>query len=158
MRSLSLLSALLAPLALVACGGADAAPAPRTGTAPAATAAPDPVVVAACETFFARQRTCTDQFIPALVDLRIELDKPVGIAEAARIEGRDAIIAQAMAEWADDSQPAAVTATCAQIAGSMPPAQLEGMRAGAEACMALADCGEFATCAIELQRPRMAGQ
>jgi hypothetical protein len=149
----TLLSVTAATLA--ACAGAEAEP--RTGASPATTTA-NPTLAEQCEAFFARAAACTDQYIPALVDLRIELDKPAGITAAAQSEGRDAIIAKAMTEWAEDSQPAAVSALCERIAPSIPPDQLEAMRAQGEACMAKTDCGEFSTCAMALQRPRIAGQ
>lgn len=149
----TLLSVTAATLA--ACAGAEAEP--RTGASPATTTG-NPTLVEPCETFFARAATCTDQYIPALVDLRVELDKPAGIAAAAQREGRDAIIARAMTEWADDSQPAAVSALCARIMPSIPPDQLDAMRADGERCMAKTDCGEFSACAVEVQRPRMAAQ
>lgn len=148
--------AMLSLLALAACAGAEAEP--KTSASPS-SAAPPADFVAQCEVFFTRARACTDSYIPALVDLRIELDKPAGIAEAARTEGRDAIIAQAMEEWSQDSQPAAITALCNQLASTMPqqvpPAELEASRAEAERCMALSDCGEYSTCAMGLQRQRM---
>ncbi|MBK9035301.1 MAG: hypothetical protein IPL61_29285 [Myxococcales bacterium] len=158
MRTLLLLSTLLAPLALAACGGADAAPAPRTGATPAASAPVDAAALAQCEAFFARARTCTDDYIPALVDVRIELDKPAGIAaEAQQPGGRDGIVAQAKTEWADDSQPAAVTAMCTQVLGSMPTTQYDAMRAQAEACMAASDCAAFSTCSMDMHRGMIGG-
>ena len=158
MRSFLLLTALLAPLALAACGGADASPAPRTSATPAASAPADPALLAQCEAFFARARSCTDDYIPALVDVRIELDKPAGItAEAQQPGGRDSIIAQAKTEWADDSQPAAVTAMCDKVIASMPSGQYDGLRAQAETCMAATDCAAFSTCTKDMHRA-MIGQ
>lgn len=145
------LASLLAAT-LAACAGAEAEP--KTGASPTSTT-PNTNVVEACQAFFAKARTCTDAYIPALVDLRIELDKPAGITAAAQSEGRDSIINQAKTEWAEDSQPAAVTAMCQNIAAKVPAAEIEAMRDDAEACMAKTDCGEFSTCAIAIQRPRM---
>ena len=159
MRTFLLLSTLLAPLALAACGGADASPAPRPSATPAASTPVDPAALAQCEAFFARARACTDDYIPSLVDVRIELDKPAGIAaEAQQPGGRDTIIAQAMTEWANDSQPAAVTALCNRVLGSMQPGQYDGMQAQAEACMATTDCAAFATCTKDLNRQMIGGQ
>lgn len=159
MRSFLLLTTLLAPLALAACGGADASPAARTSATPAASAPADPALLAQCEAFFARARTCTEQYIPTLVDLRISLDKPAGItAWAQRPGGRDEIVQQALAEWADDSQPAAVAALCSKVTAEIPADQLAPMRAAGERCMAMTDCGAFSTCAVELNRPRIAAQ
>lgn len=147
--------AILSVLALAACAGAEADP--KTSTSPSSTT-PPPAAQEMCETYFARARTCTDQYIAALVDLRIELDKPAGITASAQSEGRDAIIGYAMAEWAEDSQPAAITATCGQVLASIPADQLEGLRAEGERCLAMTDCGEFATCAMVTQRARMQAQ
>jgi hypothetical protein len=153
MSRFAILSALAVTLAVTACAGAEADP--KTSASPSTTT-PPPTIVQACEQYFARARSCTDQYIPALVDLRIELDKPAGITEAARTDGRDAIIAKANEEWAVDSQPAAITATCEQIAQTIPPDQVEAMGAAGAHCMAMTDCGEFSTCAMGLQRQHMA--
>ncbi|MBP8808242.1 MAG: hypothetical protein KBG48_08690 [Kofleriaceae bacterium] len=153
MRSLLALALALAPAALAACGGAEAS-SPQPTSTPAA-AEGDAEAVAACETFMARARDCTDDYIPALVDLRIELDLPTGIADFARTEGRDAVIAKAMEEWATDSQPAALAATCQKVTTSLTAEQREGQRAGATACLAQTACDAYASCAIELMRPHM---
>ena len=147
--------AILSVLTLAACAGAEADP--KTSASPS-SATPPPTLVEACETYFARAATCTDQYLPALVDLRIELDQPAGIAADAQREGRAAIIGYAMTEWAEDSQPVAITAACGQIAQSIPPDQVDAMRAAGERCLAMTDCGEFATCAMALQRTRMQAQ
>lgn len=153
MRSLLALALALAPIALAACGGAEASsPAP---TSTPAAAEGDPDAVAACETFMARARDCTDDYIPALVDLRIELDLPAGIADFARTDGRDAVIAKAMEEWATDSQPAALAANCQRVTTSMPAEQRDAMAPAAAACLAQTACDAYATCAIELMRPHM---
>ena len=55
-----------------------------------------------CVAFITHARTCTDQYIPALVDARAAADMPAGIkAEVAK--DRDGVIAQAKQEWATDS-------------------------------------------------------
>lgn len=152
MRSYLLLSALLAPLALAACGGADASPAPRTGATPTSTA-PDAETQAQCEAFFTRARACTDAYIPALVDLRISLDKPAGIAaEGATPDGRASLIEQAKGEWANDSQPANIASMCANVTAKTPADKLAGLRAKATECLAASACDAFATCSMDLQR------
>ena len=40
----------------------------------------------ACIKVFQRQRTCTEVFIPALVDLRVSLDKPKGFAARVKAD------------------------------------------------------------------------
>lgn len=150
-RALSV--SLLAALSFTACGGSSAKPqAPATGTASAASTA----VQAKCEAFFARARECTEPYIGALVDVRVELDNPPGVADRARDEGRDALVAAAMEEWATDSQPENVSAMCAQSEAKMPPEQTATMMAGAERCMAESACDAFATCSKDLHRMMLA--
>lgn len=139
-------------LALAACAGAEADP--KTAASPASTA-PAPTAVEQCEAFFAKAATCSQEYIPALVDLRIELDKPAGIAEYARTDGRDAVIAHAREEWAQDSQPAAIHANCEQVTQKVPADQLETLAAAAQQCMAMADCGAYSQCAVQVMRGTM---
>ena len=141
------------PTAAPAAPAAAPAPAPAPAPAAAQPAATTTISQADCEAFFARQRECTDAYIPALVDLRISMDRPAGIAaEAAKPGGRDAVIAQAKTEWASDSQPAAITATCQQILSSTPADKLAALAPQAQGCMAQTECGAFSTCAVGLLR------
>jgi hypothetical protein len=143
------LYSLLAALALAACGGSSSEPRePATAT----TAAASTSVQAQCEAFFARARECSEPYIGALVDVRIELDRPPGVADQARTEGRDALVAKAMEEWATDSQPENVSAMCEESAAKMPPEQSAAMMTGAQRCMAEAACDAFATCSKDLHR------
>lgn len=151
MTRILLLSVLSA--ALVAC----TEPEPRTSASPEQSTTPVSFVEG-CEAFFTKARECTNEYIPALVDLRIEYDKPAGIAAHAQTEGRDAVIAKAMEEWAEDSQPAAIRANCERLAPNVSPEHVESMRAAAEACVASTDCAAFGACSKELQRDRIANQ
>ena len=139
---------LVLALALAACGGTSASPAAPTGAAPS--------VQARCEAFFARARTCSEPYIAGLVDVRVELDNPPGVAARADAEGKDAIVTQAMAEWATDSQPENVTRMCTETVAQVPPEQVSAMMAGAERCLAEAECDAFATCAKDLHRMMLA--
>ncbi|HWU89430.1 MAG TPA: hypothetical protein VN253_19350 [Kofleriaceae bacterium] len=136
--SLATVLAALAP----ACGTSDAAapPAAPKQAQPAST----PDVKALCVEILTRNRTCTDQYIPALVDLRAKYDRPSGIA-ADVAANRDAVIAQAKTEWATDSQPAAITATCANITSQLGPDDQSDL-APAQACLAIQDCAAYTTC------------
>ena len=95
-----------------------------------------------------RERECTDDFIPALVDARIRLNVPAGIADRASTEGRDPIIAEALAEWADDSQDDAIDATCTKIVASVPQEALESVGAATKACLAESECSAFTACVV----------
>jgi hypothetical protein len=145
----SLLLALVAGAA--ACGGADA-PA-RSGTTPTTEAQPATAGTprAACVAMFERQRACTDIYLPALVDARIANDRPAGIAaEAAKPGGRDAMIATARTEWANDSTDASISATCDNVLAKMPPEQAEGMAGQANQCLAADACQAFVDCVIPM--------
>jgi len=152
MTRFAFLSVSVLALALSACAGAEADP--KTSASPA-TSTPPTSAVAACEQFLTHAKTCTADYIPALVDLRVELDQPAGIAAAAQTDGRDSLIARANEEWATDSQPAAIHAACEHSLQSMPAEQLETMAAEGARCDAMTDCAEFSTCAMGLQRQRM---
>lgn len=117
------------------------------GLALAGSAAPSPAVQASCVKMFERQRTCTASFIPALVDLRVSLDKPAGIAAAVKKDGRDAMISAALEEWKSDSTDAAIATTC----GSMPAPRTASLTS-MEKCLDTANCQAFSECVIPLMR------
>jgi len=107
----------------------------------------------ACVKTFQRQRTCTDAFIPALVDARVSVNKPKGIAEeAAKPGGRDALIKQALEEWKTDSTDTAIDATCTRIASSPRGPAVSAMAAQ---CAAAADCAAFVQCVVPLMKPSL---
>jgi len=147
-RSLVLVPVLA--LWATACGTSEAAAPPPAAPSKAQPASAGDAK-AICVEVFTRNRTCTDQYIPALVDLRARYDQPAGIAAEVAAH-RDEVIAQAKTEWATDSQPAAIDATCAQIAGSAAEADL----AGAQACLSSQDCGAYTTCIMPYFEKRFA--
>jgi hypothetical protein len=104
-----------------------------------ATAAAAPTAVASCVAALTRARTCSDAFVPALVDARARHDVPAGIAAAVAAD-RAGMIAQARAEWAVDSTDASIAQTCADAGGDVATADAD--------CAAATDCAAFATCAI----------
>lgn len=158
-RTLSLsfslaLALLLASLALAACSASEAAtPAPAApGQAQPATATADDK--AACVQLFSRCRDCTDQYIPALVDLRAKYDVPAGIT-AAVASDRAAVIATANSEWATDSTPEAIDATCTKILAHLTPAEHADLGA-AQGCLAQTDCSAFTSCVMPYFEKRFA--
>jgi hypothetical protein len=108
---------------------------------------------ALCVSGFKRQRECTDEFLPALVDLRVRLDKPAGIAAAAKSEGKEALIAVAREEWAGDSTDEAIAKTCAQKAAKMPAS--EELYSALSNCLAAPSCAEFVPCQIDFIEGRL---
>jgi len=139
-RSCSLVLVLalsLAPFA-AACGTTDAAPAPSAPKAQPASTDPQ----ALCIEVFTKNRTCTDTYLPALVDVRAKYDQPAGIADEVKAD-RAAVIAHAMQEWAGDSTDEAIAGTCAKITSSdVDPADQESARA----CLAKDPCSAYTTC------------
>jgi len=142
---------------LAACAGSDAAP----ETTPTQSQSADPVPAAApsleptCVRVFERQRSCTDDFIPALVDARIRADVPPGISARAQAGERDALIEEAKSEWANDSQDEAIQATCSRIAGSLSPEQSQQARESMSTCLATSACGEFVACIVPAIEQRL---
>ena len=125
----------LSPLA-VACAVSDAAPASSAPTAQPASAAPD-----LCVQAMTRARTCTAQWIPALVDARAGLDAPAGIAAAVH-DDRAGVIAAANTEWATDSQDANIGAACSHMDTTITTAD----RTDTASCLATASCDAYVAC------------
>ena len=147
--SLSVSFALVALVA--ACGGASK-PASSTA-AETATAAPSlgPLGVL-CEEHYARERTCSSEYLAALVALRVEVDMPPGIAAEDARDGREATIAAAWVDWTRDSQPAERSKICRALDAQVPPERVDALKADAAACLSAADCTAFAACAVEHER------
>jgi hypothetical protein len=132
----------LSLLALAACEGAEAKPAPATAQKTAAASANADHDL--CVAIIQHARTCTDQYIPALVDARAAADHPAGIkAEVA--SNRDGVIAQAKQEWATDSTDANIEAMCQR-----PMPNADAQRDSATACQAQTDCAAFSQCMVPI--------
>lgn len=147
----NIVAALLVVLvgSLAACGGSGAEQGKET--TPGQSAGGD--MGAVCRDSFARQRTCTDDFIPALVDTRIELDLPAGIAAEGKKEGgRDALIAKAKEEWSSDSEPTAVAAQCKDMSEKMPAEHKAELMDAQTKCLASADCKSYVECVTPITK------
>lgn len=135
---------------------ASASTAAKTSDAPDQKSVPvpaepasDEASIATCKKGFVRQRECTDEFISALVDVRIELDIPSGIAEEAKAD-KDALIAKAKEEWAKDSTDEAIDATCNDMVSAMPNDRVGEMVEHLDGCVANVSCDEFVTCMMPM--------
>jgi hypothetical protein len=129
----------LAPL-VAACGTAsEASPAKPAAAQPASTGD----FQTACMSVMQRNRTCTAEFLPALVDMRARKDMPPGIA-AAVAKDRAGVIAHAKDEWAADSTDEAFARQCQMLTEHATP---ENAAAG-QACMAKDTCGDYVPCII----------
>ena len=147
-RSLSLAVVLALGSFTTACGTTEAAPSQGTTTSakPAPTSAD---VQALCVELLTRNRTCTDDYLPALVDLRARHDRPAGIAAKVSAD-REGVIAEARTEWQTDSTDEAIAAVCAKAAASEDPASAEPARA----CLAEQSCGAYVACSMSLFEKR----
>jgi len=145
LRSLALGTLTLATaLSAAACGStSDAAP------ATARAQAPDPT--ATCVEVMTRNRTCTDDYIPALVDARARHDVPAGITAAVAAD-RAAVITEALGEWAEDSKDPAIASMCQQMArsGAAAPADVET----APACRAQTAWWPYVACVMPVFEKR----
>ncbi len=142
LRALTLAALVLS--SIPGCASQDAQATPSQKPVAASTAPAQP-----CTDVFVRARACTDQYIPMLVDLRAKLDHPAGIADAVKAD-RNGVIAQAKAEWANDSTDASIASTCSANA------PLPGEAEAAAACLAKTDCGEYVTCIAPLFEKHLA--
>ena len=141
-----------ASLILVTLLGACPAPRPSSsgpsrgpGTAPAV-----PDLRAACAEEIRRELTCEADFVPMIVDARIRLDLPPGMAARARgPDGRDGLVAEARAEFAEDYAPDRIETICNHRqarAASLSPEALEDLRRDNGACTGATDCRAFTAC------------
>jgi hypothetical protein len=142
-RSLFLVPVLA--LLIPACSASEAA-GPSTSSPAQAQPATNVDGKALCVEVFTRNRTCTAQYIPALVDVRAKYDVPAGIAAEVAAD-RDAVIAHANEEWATDSTDAAIDATCTKIIANLGPGDQVDI-ADIQACLANQDCGAWVACSM----------
>ncbi|MEO8844400.1 MAG: hypothetical protein ABI591_06155 [Kofleriaceae bacterium] len=140
-------------LAVAACGGSSPPPAEKPAPRTAAHTADD--LVPMCKRIFARKETCADDYLPVLLDLRVELNKPAGIGDEVKAKGRDAVLAIAHTELASDTQPDKLAATCDGAAAQMAKASTESVSQLLDQggkCEATADCKAFSMCVVEIDR------
>jgi hypothetical protein len=150
LRSLSLCLALLSTVPACDTHEAKAQPAQPKQAGPAS----DADAHALCVKMFVRDRQCTDQYIPALVDARARKDMPAGIAAEVKSD-RDGVIAQAKQEWANDSTDAAIDSTCNAIIAHLTDADRADAPTMAQ-CLEQADCGAYVACQLPVLEKHLA--
>lgn len=130
----------------------------RTASEPNAAAAEQPLQAPAaattadesCRALMQRQRGCTAQFIPALVDARVKSDNPSGVAARDRELGREALVKDALGEWENDAKDPNIAAMCDDIAQSISPEKDARLRSSVSSCLAKDGCEAFVSCAVPL--------
>jgi len=149
MKSVSSVVVILSlAIAAAACGTASEA-APASQAKPQASA-PTADAQDLCLHTMARSYQCTDQYIPAVVDLRAKKDHPAGIAAKVQAD-RDGVIARAKEEWKADSSDAAIIANCQRMATMVDANDLQT----AQRCVAESDCNAFVTCIMPVMDKHM---
>ncbi len=104
---------------------------------------------ATCVAFFTHQRECADLFVPQLVALRVRHDRPQGIAERDRSEGREALLTVARREYEDDSTDHAIEDQCDAIVAEAGEAAAD-FEHHFHNCTQLRECSEFVPCDLAL--------
>ena len=140
------------PLTVAACGGKKSEPTTTTGTASTASTS-TAGGKAGCVEVMTKNRECTTEFIPALVDVRAKYNNPEGIADAVK-KDRNAVISQATMEWSTDSKDDAIVRTCEKMEAEAPATDAEA--ATAKECLAKADCAGYVACIMPQFEKRFA--
>jgi hypothetical protein len=150
-RSL-VLALVLAPLVATACASSEAAPASGAKTASSTYTTGD--YQALCVETMTRNRTCSDEYIPALVDSRARINQPPGIADEVK-KDRNAVIEAARKEWAEDSTDANLARHCQQMTEHMDDS-MHATADGAKACLAEQSCTAYVACVTPIFEKLMA--
>jgi hypothetical protein len=130
----------LAVAALAACHPPATAPPPAAP--PTARAAPPPAAEQRCVQLYTRNRTCTADYIPMMVELRAKYDRPPGLA-AELAADRARVIAMAMEEWTAANSDPVIAYACAKIASAPDPdLRLDA----APGCLDRTDCARYIAC------------
>lgn len=145
LRSISMILLLTA-----ACGHSSSAPAAKPAAGTAADLGP------MCQAYYVRQRSCVDDYLSALIDLRAELDMPKGVAAEVKSVGKPALVEKARVEWTSDTEQPKVDAICDAMATRTPADQVERLLKQGDTCAATPDCKAFAKCAVETERSYIA--
>ncbi|MBI4701675.1 MAG: hypothetical protein HY744_11045 [Deltaproteobacteria bacterium] len=109
---------------------------------------------AACTSMMDKAVSCKDPFVEMLVDLRAELDFPKGIAKRAKSFEKPKLLADAKKELATDFADPKRTETCGAMAKKIAQADIDAVKA----CVAKADCKEFAACLKPTQKKMFEAQ
>jgi hypothetical protein len=145
----SLVAASLA--AAAACGGGTAS-SPSPVPAEPASARTAAELVPLCVRYYERERACVDEYLPALLDVRVEYDMPPGIKGEVERDGRDAALARMRSEWERDTTIENTDRICRAMETQVPPDQVERLLAENARCDAKPDCEGFVACTVEGQR------
>jgi len=150
--------ALVIALFLVGCGSSKSAPKePGEPKKPVASEGGEMDLLTVCVKTFERQYECTDDFIPALVDIRIKNGLlPASVANLPKQEGgREKLIEMAMEEWKTDGTEPKLTESCKTMIQVVSAEESEELRVAGEKCLAATDCKAFVDCMMPVVEKQM---
>jgi hypothetical protein len=101
-----------------------------------------------CEVVMRRTRTCGDDYVPALLALRVRHDEPEGIAARFEAEGEDAMLEIAQEEFERDWSDAGIAAHCQDLI-EMPEERRARIVERERVCMPARNCAEFVACNMD---------
>lgn len=108
----------------------------------------------ACVSLMRRERSCEPDFVAQFVAMRVRLDLPAGIAARDASEGRDALVAEARAEYTQDATDASIHHACEELQ-HLPPEEAEAWTDQMEHCLAATECAPFLECDMAFHEQRL---
>ena len=107
-----------------------------------------------CVEAFTHNRTCTAEYIPALVDTRAKLDIPKGMTEKVK-QDRAGVIAKANEEWAQDSTDENIASHCQQMTAHMTE-EARALGSEVRACLPETNCTAYVACIEKVEEKLIA--
>jgi hypothetical protein len=101
-----------------------------------------------CEAVMRRTRECGDEYVPALLAVRVRHDRPPGIAARFEEEGEDAMLEIAQEEFERDWSDRGIAAHC-QALVEMPEERRSAIVERERRCQPARNCTEFVACNVD---------
>lgn len=105
-----------------------------------------------CDRYYVRERACVDEYLAALLEVRVEYDMPAGTAAEVKRDGKDVVLTRMRPEWERDTTLENTNRMCRAAEAKTPPDRIDGLLADGDRCYAKPDCAGFVACTLEGQR------
>jgi hypothetical protein len=102
-----------------------------------------------CHVVMRRTRSCEEEYLPALLAMRVRHDEPEGIAARYEAEGEDAMLEIAREEFARDWSDEGIDAHCQRLV-EMPADRRAAVVERERACIPARNCAEYVACAVDI--------